>query len=286
MAIQRTQRIFPNGMDIVFPNVTTEPLYYGKQDATPFDGFRAIVDQSDKSVLTVVSEQYRLIRHEDMIEALEIHLRHLNMAFERKVTMIKQGARMMATYTLPEITVRISENEILSPTIIMKNSYDLSWVATIMGGVMRLVCSNGAYMGTMFQKVRQRHVGWLTQDYLAGRLEMLSNSFHDYVNWYKSAIAMPISTQDLAVIDMFDLNKTEASMLNHMKEKTSGLYLDLIPIIDADKGIEIPTWTIPNQEKFNRVDMFNLLTEFTTHKVANTVRQDGIYEKISRHLMY
>jgi hypothetical protein len=283
--MMRPQRYFPNGTDIVFPKVASEPLYYGRQQAIPFEGHRAIIDEETGEVLTVVSDQYNLIRHENIIETIETQLRKMNVVFERNVTMIKAGARMVATYTLPEIQVVLASDEVLIPTMVIKNSYDLSWVASMMGGVMRLICTNGAYMGTMFKKMRHRHVGILDEGYLKERLSALGESFDLYVQNYKSMLVTPLSPSLLGRLTAFGFNVGETTALRTMREQTSGLTLDLAQHTDPATGEEVYVWEAKDMDKFHQVDLFNLTTEFTTHKVASAVRQDMFYDRISRSLM-
>jgi len=286
--MQAVQRTYKNGVDVPFPRIASEPLYFGKRTPTHFEGWRALVDQEDGSVVSVVSAGYQMIRHEAIVEAAESALKAQGLHFERSITLIREGAKMVATYTIPEINVTVGDGDVLNPTIIIKNSYDLSWVASILGGIYRLICSNGAYLGTMFEKFRHRHVGTLNAEQMSARISGVTHSFNTFSDFYKTQASIPL-TNDFTenVLDALPLNKGEQSALGTLHERTSGLTIDLIPNRRKDEDKEV-VWAIKggDHEKYSRVNLFNLLTEFNTHRVGSAVRRDMFSNKIARAMMH
>lgn len=285
--MQAVQKTYPHGMEVPFPRVASEPLYYGKRVPTHFEGWRALVDQDDGSIVSVVSAGYRMVKHEHVVEATEDALRKQGLEFQRSVTLIKEGAKMVATYTIPSIEVKVAEGDILNPTLVIKNSYDLSWVASILGGIYRLICSNGAYVGTMFEKFRHRHVGQLDAEAMQARIANVADSFEQFGIHYKMMRTTPLSNfRTEKVVGHIPLNKGEQVALQGLKERSSGLVLDLVPH-KQENGETVPVWAIKDgdEEKFNVADLFNLLTEFNTHKVGSAVRRDLFSDRIAKGMM-
>jgi hypothetical protein len=284
--MQLTQKTFNHGDDVTFPNVVSEPLYFGKRTPTHFEGWRALVDQEDGEVISIVSEAYRMVRHENIINATEDALQKAGFQFDRKLTLIKEGAKMVAEYTLPDIEVVVAPNDIIHPTLIIKNSYDLSWVASILGGIYRLVCANGAYVGTMFEKFKHRHVGQLNAETMMSRVSGVTASFERFETFYKDQAALPLTDfMTEKVAGFLPLNKGEQVALMGMRERSSGLALDLVP--KKVDGEDTAVWAIRGgeNEKHSAINLFNLLTEFNTHRVTSATRRDFLSDKIARAMM-
>ena len=282
--MQASQKTYHHGEDPVFPNVVSEPLYYGKRTPTHFEGYRALVDQNDGEVVSVVSESYQMVRHEDILIKAEKAFSYLGLEFDRTITLIKDGAKMVAKYVIPSIEVALAPGDIIYPTVIIKNSYDLSWVASLIGGVYRLTCSNGAYVGTMFEKFKHRHVGLLDAGYLGSRLALLSERFDLYATGAKMMAQTPLTNYTVEkVVARLPLNKGEQHSLQTLHEKTSGMCLELVPNMTPNADLDSVVWAIRGGEKDRtQINLFNLLTEFTTHRVAGSARKDLLSERLSR----
>lgn len=282
--MQASQKTYHHGEDPVFPNVVSEPLYYGKRDPLHFEGYRALVDQNDGEVISVVSENYQMVRHQDILGKAEKALAHLGLEFDRSVTLIKDGAKMVAKYIIPSIEAVLAPGDIVHPTIIIKNSYDLSWVASLNGGVYRLTCSNGAYVGTMFEKFKHRHVGLLDAGYLGSRIALLSDRFSVYAEGAKLMAQTPLTNYTVEkVVARLPLNKGEQHSLQTLHEKTSGMCIELVPNMTPQADLDSVLWSIKGGEKdWTQINLFNLLTEFTTHRVAGASRRDLLSERLSK----
>lgn len=282
--MQASQKTYLHGEHPTFPSVVSEPLYYGKRDPHHFEGYRALVDQNDGEVISVVSQNYQMLRHEDIVDKTEKALIHLGLEFDRSITLIKEGAKMVAKYTIPSIEATLAPGDIVHPTIIIKNSYDLSWVASLIGGVYRLTCSNGAYVGTMFEKFRHRHVGLLEAGYIGNRLMSLTERFEQYALGARLMAETPLTNYTVEkVVARLPLNKGEQHSLLNLHEKTSGMCLELVPNMKPDADLDTVLWSIKGGEQDRtQINLFNLLTEFTTHRVAGAARKDLLSERLSK----
>lgn len=137
-----------------FP-VSLAPIYIAPGDKIP--GKKAVLRGDNNHVLGVVSDNYTLLPHGDVIEAFRAALSTYD--FEERIQVAKGGAHLFATYKLNAIKVEVRPDDIVSLQFVVKNSYDGSATLQIMLGAYRLVCSNGMVVGKQFFNFSQKHVG-------------------------------------------------------------------------------------------------------------------------------
>jgi len=86
------------------------------------------------------------------------------------------GQKSIWKWRIPHMTIKIAENDMLNPEIIIKNSYDGSLQVHILAGAFRLVCSNGVVIGiTLGQKNYKHSVNNKNLDYLDEAIENTIN---------------------------------------------------------------------------------------------------------------
>lgn len=134
-----------------FP-VRTEQLFAGK---IKINDRLAIIREDTNESLGIVSKQYGLLEHKEVVNSFRNILKGQNV--EEKIELQKKGAQLFATYTFPSSNIEVTKGDIVSMRLIAKNSYDSSSSFQIMLGAYRLVCSNGMIIGSHFFKITQRH---------------------------------------------------------------------------------------------------------------------------------
>lgn len=137
--------------DYNFP-IRTEPLSAGK---IQIPDKMAVIREDTNEPLGIVSKHYGLLEHKAVVDSFRDILKEHKV--EEKIELQKNGARLFATYTFTDTQIKVAEGDLISMTLVAKNSYDSSSSFQIMLGAFRLVCSNGMIIGKQFFKYNQRH---------------------------------------------------------------------------------------------------------------------------------
>lgn len=153
--------------EIKFPVVAVAPVSWGTQNVMEAKGFKAVVNPDANHVYSIVSDDYRLIKHEEAAIMVEIAINDnpqlgkygLNTEFYGE-----HDARMMRTYRFTDITTEIEPGDKVFPELHLFNSYDTVWPFVILLGAFRLVCENGLVVGREFLHLRKRHVFQIEND--------------------------------------------------------------------------------------------------------------------------
>lgn len=134
-----------------FP-VKTEKLFAGKLE---IPDKMAVIREDTNQSLGIVSKHYGLLEHKIVINSFRDILKGQNV--EEKIEIQKNGAQLFVTYTFTDVQIKVAESDIITMTLVVKNSYDSSSSFEIMLGAFRLVCTNGMIIGRQFFKYNQRH---------------------------------------------------------------------------------------------------------------------------------
>jgi len=128
----------------------------GKEiDAT---GYKFIVKEDTNEILSCMSTDYKLVSNQEVIDKAMPSIEKEG----GKLTECKtfgNGARTSWTFKFTEHPVEIY-GDILHPQLNIRNSYDGTSTVSILGGVFRLVCANGAIIGQIFEQYSERHSIW------------------------------------------------------------------------------------------------------------------------------
>jgi hypothetical protein len=149
-----------------FPNVGEMPVSWWKdKDARLAENHKAIVDLKTGRLYSIVSKEYRVIRHEEAVKEVEAAIRHTNGLgpYEVKTDFYNDGGRMRRTYRFVGVAHEIRPSDFVNPELRLLNSYDLAWPFIVDIGAYRKVCSNGLIIGTILLQLRKRHVSELNR---------------------------------------------------------------------------------------------------------------------------
>ena len=153
-----------------FFSVKREKLY--RKDRTD-TGYDALYRNDDGTQLSVVSRDYRLVRHREAIDFVHHMLDDLGIE-HRKVRsdLGRNGGKLFYEIQLPEYRFNAAADGIkntaldgsartdeLVPRLIVKNSYDRSSSFQIIYGGFRLVCQNGMLIGEKIHEIKILHRG-------------------------------------------------------------------------------------------------------------------------------
>ena len=154
-----------------FFSVKRERLYRKDGNDTRYD---ALYRRDDGSQLSVVSRDYKLITHRQVIDFVHHALRDYGIKYKvQKSEVASNGAKMFHVIKFPDYKFNAAgdgrgENtahdgkknkDEYIPTVTVKNSYDKTTGCDIDYGGYRTVCSNGLVVGVRIEKSHIIHYG-------------------------------------------------------------------------------------------------------------------------------
>jgi tetratricopeptide (TPR) repeat protein len=156
----------PDIGEISFPEIVEQPVMWGYyRDLHQANKYKAIVNFDTGKLFSIVSNDYRLIRHEEAIEQIEKAIYEFPDLgrYETFTEFYNDMGRMRRTYRFPEVSVEISSRDTVHLEMHLFNSYDTVWMFIVLLGAFRLICKNGLVVGKKFLHLRKRHVYELDQ---------------------------------------------------------------------------------------------------------------------------
>jgi len=253
-----------------FPKVEQRPVFLTQlgRPGSKIDGYKAIINPDNGNVFSVVSEDYVLTPHEQMIET--IHQVMAKMPEYGKPTetikLYDGGAKMRATYVFEEVEVNVGKHDLLHPQIDMLNSYDLGWARKIFFGAYRLVCKNGLTIGEKIFAYKTRHDTSFNAENVSATLissmEHLSEQKRIWEKWV-DRITMPNEYE--RVINALPLANKDVAAIGEEVEVSSGITMD------AMKLRTLSVWLF-----------FNILCQYVTHRVESHLKKAAIESAMRR----
>jgi len=143
-----------------FPEVSEVPVSWGEINLQRADQYKAIVNPETGKVYSIVSKDYKLVRHEDAVQRIESTIdENLELGKYKCATeFYNDGARMRMTYSFYEKSVEIKKGDTVNPELHLFNSYDTTWPFIVLIGAFRFVCTNGLVVGEKYLHLRKRHI--------------------------------------------------------------------------------------------------------------------------------
>ncbi len=167
----------------------------------------AVIRTDTREPIGVVSNQYSLLRHETVIDSIRKVLGKNK--YEEKIEVCNNGARLFATYKLPEIQYEVVPGDFVSMQFVAKNSYDGSRSFSLMLGAFRLVCSNGMVIGKELFNYSQKHIG---EEIIIDSDDFLKK-FEELIAHFKESMSIMNRMSKTRVIVSDDLYDEEKLML-------------------------------------------------------------------------
>lgn len=165
---------------------------------------KAVFRTDENRPISAVSDRYRLITHEEIIDHSQAFMEKLG-KFDVIHTLDKDGARVMSEYTFKDRTIDIGGGDIMALRAYVENSYNGTKSARIKLGAWRFICSNGLIIGKtaidlIFRHTGQNAIDW---EHTFPNPELISDNFLDEskkwqkysVSWVKQADAEKLITE-------------------------------------------------------------------------------------------
>ncbi|MFC1863785.1 DUF932 domain-containing protein [Thermodesulfobacteriota bacterium] len=238
--------------EISFPKVVEQPVLWGyHEDSQEADKYKAIVDDNTKKLYSVVSKDYRLIRHEDAIEEIEKAILTCPDLGEHEVKteFYNDGGRMQRVYTFVEVAVQIQDNDLVNPELHLYNSYDVTWPFTVLLGAYRLVCSNGLTIGKTFMQLKKRHTFELEmancKEQVSTTLDQFNSQTEQWKRWAGRKLTPNIS--DNVIIKMEFGEKARDEIELRIIQESKDCDDEGFPMISIWAFYNVLTWYITHR---------------------------------------
>ncbi len=260
-----------NPAEISFPEATEAPVSWGEINLLRADHFKAIVNPGTGKVFSIVSKDYKLIRHEQAVEQLEaIIIKHPKLGeYPVETELYNDGGRMRRTYRFIEKSIEITPGDLIDPELHLYNSYDVTWPLMVVLGAYRLVCSNGLVFGVKFLHLKKRHVYDFTRIDLKGEVSTALKRFESQINqWQKWSTPKKYKK---AMEAMKFGKKAGEETRNRMSREAEGFTCDGFPVMSLWIFYNVLTWHITHRTVSlnHRVEMERKLRSAMKHFRGN-----------------
>lgn len=263
--------------DIIFPQPTIEPVFYGKKEKVLCPKNRAVVDYTTGSVMSIVSDKYTLVQHEDILyEALQ-EVNNLSGVLGQpdiNIKMMNGGAKMVYTIHWPSEAKDIKKGDPVAPLFRGVNSYDTSTRMASEYGAMRLVCTNGMVVGHADSKVSRRHISDASPEWVRAHIAQGVAAF-ERTTLYLEKLADKM-------VGAADYEELWSNLPFSVKERQR---IESLPLIGFDGDTLQNHITLGEEGLSGQVSAWMLqaaLTQFNSHEMKGTNRSFEVAPLIGR----
>jgi Domain of unknown function (DUF932) len=181
-----------------FPIVLKPVFIHGEKGMEEVSNRLAVVRTDTGKTLSVVSDRYRLIEHEQLLSVVQKAIVGLDVGpVPRGIYVDRGGARMRALFKFPALAEAVRGTDAICPCIKLENSYDGTSRITSHIGSFRFVCTNmavggGGVFAGGFMSV---HAGEIPVEGLAEQLARYLGNFSEIVSTYRYWTEQPLSME-------------------------------------------------------------------------------------------
>jgi hypothetical protein len=233
---------------VPFPQVTEVPVSWGEINLQRADKYKAVVNPVTEKVFSIVSKDYKLIRHEDAVQRIESAI-NKNRNLGKYITRTKfynHGGRMCRTYRFYKKSVEIKKGDTINPQLHLFNSYDVTWPFIVIIGAFRFVCANGLVVGEKYLHIRKRHVYHFDQMDIEEQVATALKRFNLQTNQWKRWTEIKLNEKIYAnVMKAMKFGKKAVAKIESRSEREAeGLTDNGFPIMNLWIFFNILTWYI------------------------------------------
>lgn len=208
-------------------------------------GFKAIWNNEQEQVATIVSDRYNLVQHRQVIHSVIDAISGLNLKATGQIG--NAGNRVFVDINFTDSKLYAQQGEEFIAGVRIINSYNCTTGIMVLPHLMRLACSNGMVVNVRWvQAFNIRHTEKLAKDFQATIEKMIK----DMVNGNEKLKAL-INDCIKDSIEWQSMVKILAKLLTG-REK----HIEAIKAIMTAKGTEKP---------LTRWDLYNAFTDYATH---------------------
>lgn len=135
-----------------FP-VALQPIFFG--NGQEIQHRKVVVRTDTMQPLSVVSNEYGLVKHSSVIDTFREASSELNVT--EKISLTNNGGNLFYEMLFPTVEAEVKKGDLVRLRMIIKNSYDGKASLQVVFGALRLVCLNGMVIGSQFFTFQFRH---------------------------------------------------------------------------------------------------------------------------------
>lgn len=269
MSKEEAQEIRSRYPNVYFPNPSLEPVWFGKRPDHAIEGMRAIVDQNTGKMFSLASENYKIVKYEEIIKMVELSsLKFPEFGKPHIVPRVfNDGSKIVVSCKFPDVQYEIKVGDLIAPYYSLKSSLDRLWLLQESLSAERLVCSNGMRVGETISSFKKRHTLALDLEEFSERIKDGMLHFSEQTDLWRKFVEKQISN------DLYDAVWEELPFSKTEKEKIEAL---------PETGSQL---TLADMRKENNLSLWNLnavLTQYTTHEVKNEVKREELEPVIAK----
>lgn len=256
---------------VLFPEVSEVPVSWGEINLQRADKYMAIVNPETGKVFSIVSKDYKLIRHENAVQRIEKTIGENPVLGKYKTTIgfYNDGARMRVAYRFYKKSVEIKKDDTVNPELHLFNSYDTTWPFIVLVGAFRYVCANGLVVGEKYLNLRKRHVYHFDEMDLKEQVSTALKKFKLQTNQWKKWVDRQLTENiyESAIKDL-KLGKKAVELIEERITRETKDYDDNgFPIMNLWIFYNVLTWYITHQAVSlnHRVEMEKRLRSAIRH---------------------
>ena len=256
---------------VSFPEVREVPVSWGEMNLQRAKKYKAIVNPEIGKVYSIVSKDYKLIRHEEAVQRIESIIdENLELGKYKSATeFYNDGARMRVIYRFYKKSVEIKKGDTVNPELHLFNSYDTTWPFIVLIGAFRFVCTNGLVVGEKYLHLRKRHIYHLDKMDLKEQVSTALKRFKLQANQWKK---------------WTDWQLTEKTYENVMKTMKFGK--KAMEVIEERSAHEAEDYTDRGFPILNLWIFYNVLTWYITHRAVSLNHRVELERRLRSAIRY
>jgi hypothetical protein len=216
---------------VPYPNYTIKGDNVCTWDNNKETGHKLIIREDTNEVISCVTKKYNLVTNQEIINKATPILKKYEAKLQECKT-FANGARTQWTWRLPSNKLTVTTGDVINPQIIIKNSYDASTQVGILGGIFRLVCSNGMVVGDIYGKHNSRHTIWnssLNNGWIPNRVEKTCKSISEHLTSDLSLLRdTKINNKDIPKVIKQLPEKGVTEIVNYLANDKPETYWELL----------------------------------------------------------
>ncbi len=238
------------------------------------NGHKAVVNKkNEQQVFSVVSDNYQVVQHDEVISTIEKTLSSLNLRYDKKVIELNNGARVRVEMIFPDIEVNLGNGDVSKFRATFDNSYDCSTGLRLDIGAFRMICTNGLTIGERWGSYYHKHSQGLN-------ISMLGKSVKHGVKIFKTKVKAMF--EDMAQLEISP-DQARAFLDNTIEKKLiANKYLDgMMNRLNYGGNVEIKRDSQINSKWM----LYNLISEELTHNCESLDAQRRYANIMNAELM-
>lgn len=255
--------------DVYFPTPVLEPMWYGRRPNNRVPETKAIVDQNNGKVLSIVSDQYKIVRFEDVLVMVNDITSKIDGygKIELVPRSFADGARFKIQLKFPEMQKSVNRLDNIVPKLDVFTSLDFKYKLMGRFGAFRLLCTNGMGVWELFKQFARKHLLSLQlndlQSTISDGLAGFQQQVVEWKKWSETVIPLEIYNGVWQSLPFSDAEKVKIEVLPEVSSK--------LTLKAAMEQKELTVWGLNN-----------ILTQFATHNLRSEVRTIDLEPEIAR----